>query len=141
MSLTYTDYQKLGFDKIRDLKLFATVEPDSELLIKNLTRQFYDPFFHSLVDDLKSDDKFIVFRATQYQRAIALQCEFAVASGATTPYEQQQQGLTSVEIGRTTIQQDGSATVAVTYGNTGVVTTAIDVLAPTGLLYRGVHSR
>lgn len=141
MSLTYDDYNKLGFKKIANADQFAAVEPDSELLIENLTRQYYNPAFHSLAGDLASSDVFTAFRAAQYQRAIALQCEFAVAAGASTPYEQQAQALTSVEIGRTTLQQNGSAAVTATYGNAGVVSTAVDVLAHTGLLYRGVHGR
>lgn len=135
--LTFTKYTELGFKKLKEPE-FNTVLADSDLLISNLTRDFYE--FHDINADLDSSVVFNKYRAVHYLKAIALQCEFANESGAATPYEQATTGLTQVEIGRTTLQHGSNPFATVTYGSTGVVKTAVDVLAHTGLLYRGVNS-
>jgi hypothetical protein len=139
MNLDFATYQQLGFTKITDEAQFKAVITDSELLIDNLTSDFY--LINGLQADLTSDVAFYNYRANAYQRALCVQCEFADEADASTPYEQAEQGLTEVEIGRTTLQQGGGAANAVTYGNTGVCKIAIDILSRTGLLYRGVRSR
>ena len=139
MNLDFATYQELGFTKIKDETKFKALIADSELLIDNLTSDFY--LINGLQADLTSDVAFYNYRANAYQRALCVQCEFADEADASTPYEQAAQGLTEVEIGRTTLQQHGSAASAVTYGDTGVCKIAIDILSRTGLLYRGVRSR
>lgn len=133
--MDFTTYENLGFKKL-DQKKFESVSADAELLISNLTQDFYS--FHDLDAELSSEDNFLVYRATQYEKAICLQAEFAIESGATTPYAQQAGALTDVQIGRTHLQRTSNAMNNVTYGKSGVVVTAYNVLGRTGLLYRGV---
>ena len=135
--MIYKDYSGLGFTKL-DETAFKAVSIDSEVLIENVTNDFY--VFHNIAKDLTSDDEFDVYRAKQYQKAIALQCEFADETGASTPYPQHLQDVTQVSIDRTSITQNGNPITSTTYGNSGVVNAAIDVLVRTGLLYRGVNS-
>lgn len=135
--LIFAKYTELGFNKLKESE-FDNVITDSELLISNLTRDFYG--LHSIDADLDSSVPFYKYRANQYLKAIALQCEFADGSGASTPFEQQASGLTQVVIGRTTLQHGSNPLDSVLYGDTGVIKTAVDVLAHTGLLYRGVNS-
>lgn len=135
--MDYQTYQELGFTKLSQDE-FNSVITDSELLLQQVTRNFYAPYFHSLKDDLNSDDAFLVYRATQYEKAIALQCEFEFESGLNSPVARADNDVKSISIGRTTIQSDGSGIAAVTYGNSGVVRSAISMLADTGLIYRGV---
>ena len=135
--MDYAEYTKLGFDKLQQSE-FDAQRNDAKLLIDNLTNDYY--VMHDVSDDLSSDVPFLVYRATQYQKAIAYQCEFAVASGASTIYEQKAGNLKSVSVGRTSLSTDGNPISDATYGNTGVVTTAVDLLIRTGLLYRGVRA-
>lgn len=135
--MDYAEYTKLGFDKLQQSE-FDAQRNDAKLLIDNLTNDYY--VMHDVSDDLSSDVPFLVYRATQYQKAIAYQCEFAVASGASTIYEQKAGNLKSVSVGRTSLSTDGNSISDATYGNTGVVTTAVDLLIRTGLLYRGVRA-
>lgn len=138
--MDYQTYQELGFTKLSQDE-FNSVITDSDLLLQQVTRHFYDPYFHSLKDDLNSDDAFLVYRAMQYEKAIAMQCEFEFESGLNSPVARADNDVKSVSIGRTTIQSDGSGIDAVTYGDSGVVRTAISMLVNTGLMYRGVDSR
>lgn len=138
--MDYQTYQELGFTKLSQDE-FNSVITDSELLLQQATRHFYDPYFHSLKDDLNSDDAFLVYRAMQYEKAIAMQCEFEFESGLNSPVARADNDVKSVSIGRTTIQSDGSGIDAVTYGSSGVVRSAISMLANTGLIYRGVDCR
>ena len=135
--MDFMTYTKLGFATLTE-EQFNGQYNDAKLLIDNLTNDYY--VMHDVSDDLSSDVPFIVYRATQYQKAIAYQCEFAVASGASTIYEQKAGDLKTVSVGRTSLSIDGNSISDATYGNTGVVTTAVDLLARIGLLYRGVRS-
>lgn len=135
--LTFTKYTELGFTKLKSEE-FNSVLADSEILISAITNGFYD--FHDIEADLDSSVVFSKYRAKCYLKAIALQCEFAVESGASTPFAQQAAGLTQVTIGRTTLQHGDNPFTELTYGDTGLVKIAVDVLAHTGLLYRGVNS-
>ena len=133
--MDYATYKKLNFS-ILNQDEFEEVITKSEILISNLTRDFYQ--LHNLEDDLDSSDKFIVYRAIQYQKAICLQCEYAHELGAAGLLGQQQTGLTDVQIGRTHIQRNNNAANSVTLGKSGVIKEAADLLGSTGLLYRGV---
>ena len=135
--MDFTTYTKLGFTALTE-EQFTAQYNDAKLLIDNLTNDYY--VMHDVADDLSSDVSFYAYRATQYQKAIAYQCEFAVASGASTIYEQKAGNLKSVSVGRTSLSTDGNPISDATYGNTGVVTTAVDLLIRTGLLYRGVRA-
>lgn len=135
--MDFATYTKLGFTTLTE-EQFKGQYNDAKLLIDNLTNDYY--VMNDVSDDLSSDVPFLVYRATQYQKAIAYQCEFAVASGASTIYEQKAGDLKTVSVGRTSLSTDGNSINDATYGNTGVVTTAVDLLARTGLLYRGVRA-
>lgn len=135
--MDFATYTKLGFTTLTE-EQFKSQYNDAKLLIDNLTNDYY--VMHDVSDDLSSDVPFLVYRATQYQKAIADQCEFAVASGASTIYEQKAGNLKSVSVGRTSLSTDGNSISDATYGNTSVVTTAVDLLVRTGLLYRGVRA-
>lgn len=135
--MDFATYTKLGFTTLTEDQ-FKGQYNDAKLLIDNLTNDYY--VMHDVSGDLSSDVPFIVYRATQYQKAIAYQCEFAVASGASTIYEQKAGDLKTVSVGRTSLSTDGNSISDATYGNTGVVTTAVDLLVRTGLLYRGVRA-
>lgn len=138
--MDFETYTELGFKKLKQEE-FDSVIDDSELLIEEVTRHFYDPYFHSLETDLSSNDDFHVYRATQYEKAIALQCEFEFESGLNSPVARANNDVKSISIGRTTIQSNGAGTTLVMYGNSGVVKTAISMLTRTGLLYAGVGHR
>ncbi|MGK4058286.1 hypothetical protein AB0Y04_00945 [Loigolactobacillus coryniformis] len=135
--MDFATYTRLGFTTLTE-EQFKNQYNDAKLLIDNLTNDYYVTY--DVSDDLSSDVPFLVYRATQYQKAIAYQCEFAVASGASTIYEQKADNLKTVSVGRTSLSTDGNSISDATYGNTGVVTTAVDLLARTGLLYRGVRA-
>lgn len=134
--MDFATYTSLGFTTLTE-EQFRGQCNDAKLLIDNLTNDYY--VMNDVSDDLSSDVPFLVYRATQYQKAIAYQCEFAIASGASTIYEQKAGNLKTVSVGRTSLSTDGNSISDATYGNTGVVTTAVDLLARTGLLYRGVR--
>ncbi|MGI1808858.1 hypothetical protein ACRPKW_08720 [Pediococcus pentosaceus] len=138
--MDFETYTELGFKKLKQEE-FDSVIDDSELLIEEITRHFYDPYFHSLETDLSSNDDFHVYRATQYEKAIALQCEFEFESGLNSPVARANNDVKSISIGRTSIQSNGAGTTLVMYGNSGVVKTAISMLTRTGLLYAGVGHR
>lgn len=138
--MDFETYTKLGFKKLKQEE-FDSVIDDSKLLIEEVTRHFYDPYFNSLETDLSSDDDFHIYRATQYEKAIALQCEFEFESGLNSPVARANDDVKSISIGRTSIQSNGAGTALVTYGNSGVVKTAISMLTRTGLLYTGVGHR
>ena len=139
--MDFMTYTKLGFTTLTEEQFeeqFNGQYNDAKLLIDNLTNDYY--VMHDVSDDLSSDVPFLVYRATQYQKAIVYQCEFAIASGASTIYEQKAGDLKTVSVGRTSLSMDGNSISDATYGNTGVVTTAVDLLIRTGLLYRGVRA-
>lgn len=135
--LSFDRYKELGFVRLSE-DSFNKVVNDADLLLSALTRDFYN--FHSIEDDLQSKDEFLVYRATQYQKAIAAQCDFADESGASNLFEQQDAALTDVSIGRTHLQRSNNLFNNLTYGKSGVSITAYSLLAGTGLLYRGVNS-
>ena len=79
--MDFMTYTKLGFTTLTE-EQFNGQYSDAKLLIDNLTNDHY--VMQDVSDDLSSDVPFLVFIATQYQKAIAYQCEFAVASCAST---------------------------------------------------------
>lgn len=135
--MNYQTYQDFGFTKLNQSD-FDKVVNDSQTLIDNLTRDYYQ--INNVEDDLTSRDTFKQFKAKQYQKAICLQCEFANELGASSLLGQQQASLTGVTIGRTHIEQGGNVVNLATYGKSGVSKVAASMLSRTGLLYRGVDS-
>lgn len=135
--MNYKDYTNLGFTKLKQ-EQFENQLADATMLIDNLTNDCY--VINDIVDDLTSAVPFFAYRAKQYEKAICLQCEFAEEAGASTPLEQSMGAPKSVAVGRTTLTYDSNAVIDVTYGSSGIVKTAVDVLARTGLLSRAVRA-
>lgn len=136
--MNYSDYDTLGFTKLEQSE-FNGLVTSAQLLIDGLTNDYYN--LHDISDDLKSDVPFKVYRAKQYERAVALQCEFAHISGASTIYEQSTNDLSSYSVDGTTMSFKNGLVGAATYGQTGVAIEAYRTLSQTGLLYRGVGYR
>lgn len=136
--MNFKDYQALGFSKLTQPQ-FESQLSDATYLIDNLTGDFY--VMNDLIDDLTSVVSFFVYRGKQYEKAIALQCEFAEQAGASTPLEQSMGAPKNITVGKSTLTYDSNAIVTATYGSTGVVKTAVDILARTGLLSRVVSAR
>lgn len=126
MYLTFDEYKSLGFSKIEDEQEFASVEHASEVLVDDVTNQYY------IIHDMKSDPDTV--RVKFFKKAMALQCEYLHDTGATSLYELRQANVKSISIGRTSLSTDG-----ISGSNTkGVYTLSMDLLALAGLLYRGV---
>lgn len=126
MYLTFDEYKSLGFSKIEDEQEFASVEHASEVLVDDVTNQYY------IIHDMESDPDAV--RVKFFKKAMALQCEYLHDTGATSLYELRQANVKSISIGRTSLSTDG-----ISGSNTkGVYTLSMDLLALAGLLYRGV---
>ena len=135
--MEFETYTSLGFKKL-DEETFQKVVTDSEMLIGILIRNYYD--LHDINEDLNSNDNFLKFRATQYEKAICIQCEYADDIGGSSLVEQQQSNLSDVTIGRTHLSRSNSPANTATFSNSGVYLPAYQLLGSTGLLYRGVDS-
>lgn len=140
--LTFEEYQQLGFSQIADDKAFKAHEVAAETQIDITTRFFYNIDFdhHDLDADLTSDKSFVVFRARQFKRAVALQCNYFDEVGADTPVGIANQDLSSIEIGRTHLQASSNVN-ATNFGKTGLATGVVAILAQIGLMSRAVSYR
>lgn len=139
--LTFAEYQGLGFTRISDADSFKPHEVAAETQIDITTQFFYNDDYasHSLTSDL-AGDQWPVFRAKQFKRAVALQCDYFDEVGADTPVGIANQDLSSVEIGRTHVQ--GNSNVKATnFGKTGLANGVVAILAQIGLLERAVSYR
>ncbi|MFO1546822.1 hypothetical protein ABC418_17040 [Lactiplantibacillus plantarum] len=139
--LTFAEYQGLGFTQITDPTTFSQHEVAAETQIDITTQFFYNDDYvnHSLTSDL-AGDQWLVFRAKQFKRAVALQCDYFDEVGADTPVGIANQDLSSVEIGRTHVQ--GNSNVKATnFGKTGLANGVVAILAQIGLMERAVSYR
>lgn len=139
--LTFKEYQQNGFTMITDETVFDQHERAAETQI-DITTQFYyntDYATHSLVDDL-AGTQWQVFRAKQFKRAVALQCDYFDEVGADTPIGIANQDLSSVEIGRTHVQVNSNVN-ATNFGKTGLASGVVAILAQIGLMSRAVSYR
>lgn len=139
--LTFDEYKDLGFLRITDPTTFSQHEMAAETQIDITTQFFYNDDYahHSLTSDL-AGDQWLVFRAKQFKRAVALQCDYFDEVGADTPVGIANQDLSSVEIGRTHVQ--GNSNVKATnFGKTGLANGVVAILAQIGLLERAVSYR
>ncbi|APB84656.1 hypothetical protein [Lactiplantibacillus plantarum] len=139
--LTFKEYQQNGFTMITDETIFDQHERAAETQIDITTQFFYNADYaaHSLVDDL-AGTQWQVFRAKQFKRAIALQCEYFEELGADTPVGIANQDLSSIEIGRTHVQSNSNVN-ATNFGKTGLATGVVAILAQIGLMSRAVSYR
>lgn len=139
--LTFKEYQELGFSKITDPDAFSKYELSAEVQIDITTQFLYntDHATNSLVDDL-AGTQWQVFRAKQFKRAVALQCDYFDEIGADTPAGIANQDLSSVEIGRTHVQGNSNVN-ATNFGKTGLANGVVAMLAQVGLMVRAVSYR
>lgn len=140
--LTFKEYQQNGFTMITDETIFNQHERAAETQVDITTKFYYnvDRSLHSLSDDMIADDQWLIFRAKQFKRAIALQCEYFEELGADTPVGIANQDLSSIEIGRTHVQANSNVN-ATNFGKTGLATGVVAILAQIGLMSRAVSYR
>lgn len=139
--LTFEEYKDLGFSRITDETIYSQHEAAAETQIDVTTRFFYNADYakHSLSDDLAGNE-WQVFRAKQFKRAVALQCDYFDEVGADTPIGIANQDLSSIEIGRTHVQANSNVN-ATNFGKTGLANGVIAILAQIGLMSRAVSYR
>ncbi|WOI03346.1 hypothetical protein [Lactiplantibacillus plantarum] len=139
--LTFKEYQQNGFTMITDEEIFDQHERAAETQIDITTQFFYNADYaaNSLVDDL-AGTQWQVFRAKQFKRAVALQCDYFDEVGADTPVGIANQDLSSIEIGRTHVQANSNVN-ATNFGNTGLANGVVAILAQIGLMSRAVSYR
>ncbi|MCG0681405.1 hypothetical protein [Lactiplantibacillus plantarum] len=139
--LTFKEYQQNGFTMITDEEIFDQHERAAETQIDITTQFFYNADYaaNSLVDDL-AGTQWQVFRAKQFKRAVALQCDYFDEVGADTPLGIANQDLSSIEIGRTHVQTNSNVN-ATNFGNTGLANGVVAILAQIGLMSRAVSYR
>lgn len=139
--LTFNEYQGLGFRQITYADTFSQHEAAAETQIDITTQFFYNADYaaNSLVDDL-AGNQWQVFRAKQFKRAIALQCDYFDEVGADTPVGIANQDLSSIEIGRTHVQANSNVN-ATNFGKTGLANGVVAILAQIGLMSRAVSYR
>ncbi|MGA3473167.1 hypothetical protein ACA578_16745 [Lactiplantibacillus plantarum] len=139
--LTFDEYRDLGFSRITDEVTYSQHEAAAETQIDITTQFFYNADYaaHSLVDDL-AGTQWQVFRAKQFKRAVALQCDYFDEVGADTPLGIANQDLSSIEIGRTHVQANSNVN-ATNFGKTGLANGVVAILAQIGLMCRAVSYR
>lgn len=139
--LTFDEYRDLGFSRINDEAAYSQHEAAAETQIDIATQFFYNAGYaaHSLVDDL-AGTQWQVFRAKQFKRAVALQCDYFDEVGADTPVGIANQDLSSIEIGRTHVQANSNVN-ATNFGKTGLANGVVAILAQIGLMSRAVSYR
>lgn len=139
--LTFKEYQQNGFTMITDETIFDQHERAAEMQIDITTQFFYNADYaaHSLVDDL-AGTQWQAFRAKQFKRAVALQCDYFDEVGADTPIGIANQDLSSIEIGRTHVQANSNVN-ATNFGKTGLANGVVAILAQIGLMCRAVSYR
>lgn len=139
--LTFKEYQQNGFTMITDEIIFDQHERAAETQIDITTQFFYNADYaaNSLVDDL-AGNQWQVFRAKQFKRAVALQCDYFDEVGADTPVGIANQDLSSIEIGRTHVQANSNVS-ATNFGKTGLANGVVAILAQIGLMSRAVSCR
>lgn len=139
--LTFKEYQQNSFTMITDETIFDQHERAAETQIDITTQFFYNADYaaHSLIDDL-AGTQWQVFRAKQFKRAVALQCDYFDEVGADTPVGIANQDLSSIEIGRTHVQANSNVN-ATNFGKTGLANGVVAILAQIGLMSRAVSYR
>lgn len=139
--LTFDEYEDLGFSRITDETTYSQHEAAAETQIDIITQFFYNADYaaHSLVDDL-AGTQWQAFRAKQFKRAVALQCDYFDEVGADTPIGIANQDLSSIEIGRTHVQANSNVN-ATNFGKTGLANGVVAILAQIGLMSRAVSYR
>lgn len=124
--LTETEYQEMTGREVPEN--FAFLEERASAELDSVTRFFYQ--FH----DLESD---IPFRKKQFKRAMMVQIKFFVDRGMTTAEELNAEP-DSIKVGATTVTRNRTRLGQTQEARTSVISLdALNMLAGTGLLYRG----
>jgi hypothetical protein len=128
--LTFDEYEKMGF--VLSEEQFKENEPYAERHLNRITRDFYQ--FNSLEEDVWD------YRKTKFKEAIAIQCEY-IAENGKTALEASKNNPKSVGVGRLNLSFGDGQSSETMLANSLISSEVYDVLAMTGLLYRGVISR
>ena len=123
--LTFNEYK--GFDTTIDEATFDKLIGDAESAIDTATRDYYQIY------DLSSDPN--VWRVRDFKRAVAEQIDYLNFIGSSKSYEQADDDLKSISIGRLNLTPNQTA---VSSSKGGLCQETYQLLAKHGLLWRGV---
>lgn len=123
--LTFNEYH--GFDTTVDEATFTKLIGDAESAIDTATRDYYQ------INDLSSDPN--VRRVHDFKRAVAEQVDYLNFVGSSKSYEQADDDVKSISIGRLNFTPNQTA---VSSSKGGLCQEAYQLLAKQGLLWRGV---
>ena len=123
--LTFNEYN--GFDTTVDEATFTKLIGDAESAIDIATRDYYQIY------DLSSDPN--VWRVHDFKRAVAEQIGYLNFIGSSKSYEQADDDVKSISIGRLNLTPNQTA---VSSSKGGLCQEAYQLLAKQGLLWRGV---
>lgn len=123
--LTFNEYN--GFDTTVDEATFTKLIGDAENAIDTATRDYYQ------INDLSSDPN--VRRVHDFKRAVAEQVDYLNFIGSSKSYEQADDDVKTISIGRLNLTPNQTA---VSSSKGGLCQEAYQLLAKQGLLWRGV---
>lgn len=123
--LTFNEYN--GFDTTVDEATFNKLIDDAESTIDTATRDYYQ--INGLSSDLNAR------RVHDFKRAVAEQVDYLNFIGSSKSYEQADDDVKSISIGRLNLTPNQTA---VSHSRGGLCQEAYQLLAKQGLLWRGV---
>lgn len=123
--LTFSEYQ--DFSTTVDEATFAKLIGDVESTIDTATRDYYQ------INDLNSDLN--VRRVHDFKHAVAEQVDYLNFIGSSKSYEQAEDDMKTLSIGRLNLTPNQTA---VSSSKGGLCQEAYQLLAKQGLLWRGV---
>lgn len=123
--LTFNEYN--GFDTTVDEATFTKLIDDAENAIDIATRDYYQ------INDLSSDPN--ARRVHDFKRAVAEQVDYLNFVGSSKSYEQADDDVKSISIGRLNLTPNQTA---VSSSKGGLCQESYQLLAKQGLLWRGV---
>ena len=123
--LTFSEYN--GFDTTVDEATFTKLIGDAESTIDTATRDYYQ------INDLSSDPN--VRRVHDFKRAVAEQIDYLNFIGSSKSYEQADDDVKTISIGRLNLTPNQTA---VSSSKGGLCQEAYQLLTKQGLLWRGV---
>lgn len=123
--LTFSEYN--GFDATVDEATFDKLIGDAESAIDTATMDYYQ------INDLSSDPN--VRRVRDFKRAVAEQVDYLNFIGSSKSYEQADDDVKTISIGRLNLTPNQTA---VSSSKGGLCQEAYQLLAKQGLLWRGV---
>lgn len=123
--LTFSEYN--GFDTTVDEATFTKLIGDAESTIDTATRDYYQ------INDLSSDPN--VRRVHDFKRAVAEQIDYLNFIGSSKSYEQADDDVKTISIGRLNLTPNQTA---VSSSKGGLCQEAYQLLAKQGLLWRGI---